>query len=250
MEQPSLDPRQQFGCAVDHYANGRIGYAAELFELLKQSCPTTGALLDLGCGTGIATKQLWDCGYRNLVGCDVDPAMLAVAKQVCPDVSWICAEASALPFESAAFEVVALFGSFHWFCHAAAIQEIRRVLKPGGLIVVVKKQEIGPFFDEYFAWLEQVSGQVLDFPKERYRPMQKLKEQRFEIVSQRKWHSHESLTMDQALSFCQSIYAWNSLAQAQKKLVAPKLSDFLAPWIIEGQFIRPIQTQMLVAQPF
>ncbi|MDF2550686.1 MAG: hypothetical protein K0S07_1753 [Chlamydiales bacterium] len=58
---------RQFGALVNHYVQGRRGYPQECFDFLKeQLCASEPKaslklkipLLDLGCGTGVATEQL------------------------------------------------------------------------------------------------------------------------------------------------------------------------------------------------
>jgi SAM-dependent methyltransferase len=59
------------------------GLAPALLRLLKKTCPAGSLVVDLGCGSGIWTKQLAEAGYHP-VGVDFSPAMIALAKRRLP----------------------------------------------------------------------------------------------------------------------------------------------------------------------
>ena len=89
-------------------------------------------VLDLGCGTGIATSL---AAARGAKACGVDfaPAMLRAARQRYPTIEFREADANALPYEDESFDVViANFCVNHIAFPLDALAEVRRVLKPGG----------------------------------------------------------------------------------------------------------------------
>jgi ubiquinone/menaquinone biosynthesis C-methylase UbiE len=102
-------------------------------------------VLDAACGTGIVARI---AGQKvspggSIAGLDFDPAMLAVAaSRVTSSDSvryrWHCASAQAMPFENEVFDAVICLQGLQYFpdC-AAALQEIRRVMKRGGRFVAV-----------------------------------------------------------------------------------------------------------------
>lgn len=92
-------------------------------------------LLDCGCGAGATLAHLTDAGFRA-VGCDISAVLAAEAASRVPGRA-LRAEAGALPFASDAFEGV--------FCECvlsaldrpeAGLEEIARVIVPGGYLVV------------------------------------------------------------------------------------------------------------------
>lgn len=102
-------------------------------------------LLDLACGTGIVTRiaaqQVSPGG--SIAGLDFDPAMLTVAASLASSSDgvrqdWYCASAQIMPFENGEFDAVLCLQGLQYFpdC-AAALSEIRRVMKPGGRFVAV-----------------------------------------------------------------------------------------------------------------
>ncbi len=75
-----IHPLGKFGYNVKKYEKGRSGYPKEVFVYLKSLIKVKRPLvLDLGCGTGIATRQLTRIG--TVIGADPDPIMLRAAKK-------------------------------------------------------------------------------------------------------------------------------------------------------------------------
>ena len=95
----------------------------------------SGALvLDYGCGTGVFFPDLVRHGYR-VVGLDLSHDML-LADNLDLDVMRICADGTRMPTADATFDAVFCRGSIHHLPDIRlAIEEIARVLKPGGLLV-------------------------------------------------------------------------------------------------------------------
>jgi ubiquinone/menaquinone biosynthesis C-methylase UbiE len=95
-----------------------------------------GRVLDLGCGTGQLAHRLRRTG-AHVVGCDFSAGMLREARARDRWVGWVQADALHLPFAGGAFDAVVSTQAFHWFPdQAAALREIGRVLRPGGIFVL------------------------------------------------------------------------------------------------------------------
>jgi ubiquinone/menaquinone biosynthesis C-methylase UbiE len=113
-------------------------YAHDIAVRAARLAPTR--LLEIGCGTGIATAALRH-GLEpdaELVATDVDTGMLEVARRKLGDVNirWEIADGAELPFEAAAFEVVVCqFGYMFFRDKVAAFREARRVLTTTGTLL-------------------------------------------------------------------------------------------------------------------
>jgi len=95
----------------------------------------SGKILDLGCGKGRFATRLIE-GGASVVGLDLSAAMLAEAK----GLNRVKASALRLPFRDAAFDGVAAVEVFeHLPSVMGALAEIRRVLKPDGVVAIVDK---------------------------------------------------------------------------------------------------------------
>lgn len=97
-------------------------------------------ILDLGCGTGAAVARLRARGV-DAVGIDFAPEMIRAAhEQWALNEHTRIADAAELPFGSQSFDVVLADGVLHHLAVqgklAAALGELRRVLKPGGRLCV------------------------------------------------------------------------------------------------------------------
>jgi ubiquinone/menaquinone biosynthesis C-methylase UbiE len=97
-----------------------------------------GPVLDVGCGTGIATSHLHDLGVR-LAGVDLSPGMLAIAREQCPSVPFEVGSMLALDASAGAFGgVVSWYSTIHVPDDdlPTALAEFHRVLKPGGHLLL------------------------------------------------------------------------------------------------------------------
>ncbi len=114
--------------------------AAEAMEALR--LPGAGRGLDVGCGTGEFMRRVtgqWPAAFW--VGVDLVPAMLAVAQDKCADLQqarFLAAGAERLPFASGVFDAVVSLNMLHHLeTPEPFLTECRRILRPGGQLVVV-----------------------------------------------------------------------------------------------------------------
>ena len=97
-------------------------------------------ILDYGCGYGRCLGELFNAGYRNLIGFDFSPAMIAAARAQFPDVSFQEVQSSTIPLPDAAADAALLFSVLTCVPtndgQRALLGELHRVLKPGGLLYI------------------------------------------------------------------------------------------------------------------
>lgn len=133
----------QWAALAQEYANSRIGYSHELYDVIAQFGLRRGAtILDIGCGTGIASRPFAVNGFP-VTGIDPSPSMLAVAAQRLPNATLVEGEAEALPFPNERFDVAISAQTFHWIDRARALAEAHRVLRRGGIIAIWWKHLMG-----------------------------------------------------------------------------------------------------------
>lgn len=94
-------------------------------------------VLDVGCGTGILAARIGDEGRGpRVVGCDLSMGMLRRAA-VRLRGAWVQGDALRLPLRDGALDAVVTTQAFHFLPdRRAALAEFRRVLRPGGLLVI------------------------------------------------------------------------------------------------------------------
>lgn len=101
-------------------------------------------ILDVATGTGFTAFEL-SARARQVIGLDLTWEMLIEARRLRTDVSiaWIQGDVDALPFGDETFSLVTCRRSAHHFAHLdQALEEILRVLRPGGVLGIV--DHVGP----------------------------------------------------------------------------------------------------------
>lgn len=119
---------ESFGAQAERYDRARPRYPAALIERVVAASPGPD-VLDVGCGTGISSRQLQAAGCQVL-GIDPDPQMAALARQ-----RGLAAEVAT--FEDwdpagRAFDAVTAGMAWHWVDPVAGAAKAARVLRPGG----------------------------------------------------------------------------------------------------------------------
>lgn len=95
-------------------------------------------VVDLGCGTGLST-QMWAKAAGDVIGVDPSPDMLSYAQEHCgrqPNIQFVQAFAHETGLEPEYADIVACSQSFHWMEPETTLQEVNRILKPGGIFAV------------------------------------------------------------------------------------------------------------------
>lgn len=95
--------------------------------------------VDVGCGNGAAVLHVADTFQLSVVGVDVDPEQIRLARLAAEarrDVVFLHADTTCLPFEDGRFDIVATNKTTHHIPQwRQAVNEMARVLKPGGYLV-------------------------------------------------------------------------------------------------------------------
>jgi ubiquinone/menaquinone biosynthesis C-methylase UbiE len=106
----------------------------EVMDAIERSVPPHGVVLDMGCGIGEIVRAL--PGQRRAVGIDVSMNSLRIARRAAPTVALASASAYQLPFAPESFDAVVSLEVFeHLSSDHDALDEVRRVLKPGGVLI-------------------------------------------------------------------------------------------------------------------
>lgn len=138
--------QDQFDCRAQAYLSSQVHAQgpdlAHAKSLVKQALPATGHALDVGCGAGHLSFALAP-SLARVVAVDPSPNMLATVGQAAAaqglvQIDTRQASAESLPFADSSFDLASTrYSAHHWRHLEAALQEMRRVLKPRGYLLVI-----------------------------------------------------------------------------------------------------------------
>jgi SAM-dependent methyltransferase len=157
---PAALGRVGFSRGADAYERGRPGYPDELVRRLARAAalgPGTLAL-DVAAGTGKLARQLAGAGARTLA-LEPSAAMRAEARVRTPTLPVVAGTAEALPLVAGCCALVTVAQAFHWLEPSAALAELARVLRPGGVAALVWNER-----DETVPWVAEL-GRILEPPE-------------------------------------------------------------------------------------
>lgn len=151
-----------FDADAKRYDSARPGYHPQLVQRFVDAFGS-GRILEIGAGTGIFTSQLTTHGL-DVQAVEPVEAMRAELVERLPDIEVKPGTAEHLPADTASVDVVAVAQAFHWFDHVPALDEIHRVLKPGGHLVTIWNVKDGDA-DWYQRYMEIVNRYADDTPR-------------------------------------------------------------------------------------
>jgi SAM-dependent methyltransferase len=133
-----VEGRRLFGLDPAAYELGRPGHADEVYDVLRERCglrPGT-KVLEVGPGTGQATRRLLELGGKPLVAIEPDSALADLLRERLGDR----AEIRQSTLEDADleddFDLAAAASSFHWVDEDVGLTRFRDALRPGGWVAL------------------------------------------------------------------------------------------------------------------
>lgn len=148
-----------FAANAEGYARGRPDYPAAIDRWLRDAAglgPDT-TVVDLGAGTGKFVPRLMTTGAR-IIAVEPAAAMLARLAVDFPQVDARTGSAEAMPLDDASVDAVVCAQAFHWFATPAAMAEIARVVKPGGVLALIWNVR-----DEAVDWVRRLTAIAMPY---------------------------------------------------------------------------------------
>lgn len=134
-----------FSAQAACYARHRPTYPAELFAWLATITPGRRRALDVATGNGQAAMGL-AAHFTQVVASDASRAQLRARQRQAP-VAYLVAHAAEQPLGASQFDLVTVAQALHWFALEPFYTEVRRLLRPGGLLAVWS-YALGDFGDD------------------------------------------------------------------------------------------------------
>jgi SAM-dependent methyltransferase len=129
------DLARSFGDVADAYERGRPRYPADVIEVIAAAAGGGPRLLDVGAGTGRLSDPLVRAGY-DVVAVEPLEGMRAILARNIGAERVLAGHAEALPLDDASVGGAVCADAWHWFDGARAADELQRVVRPGGGVVV------------------------------------------------------------------------------------------------------------------
>jgi SAM-dependent methyltransferase len=145
-----------FETVADEYDRARPDYPPGVYEALGALEGLT--VLDVGAGTGIATRELLRRG-ASVIAIDPGSAVLARAAARTRDLVAVAADGAALPMPDRVADLVCFAQAWHWLDPASRTEEAHRVLREHGRWAgwwSHARADGREWFDEYWSAIERV----------------------------------------------------------------------------------------------
>ncbi|WP_156727330.1 class I SAM-dependent methyltransferase [Streptomyces apocyni] len=141
---PTAHPRPlpphalSFDRVAAQYATARPSYPPRVLDAVEELTGSglRGArVLDVGAGTGIATRLLTERG-AHVIAVEPGPEMGAQLREALPMVPLVRAVGDALPFADGSADLITYAQAWHWTDPECSVPEALRVLTPGGALAM------------------------------------------------------------------------------------------------------------------
>jgi SAM-dependent methyltransferase len=128
--------RHIFGTDLNSYINSRPEYPDRVYSTLATRCGLRPgvSVLEIGAGSGLATKRLLSMGVSHLRAIEPDPVFAAFLREALPTTALRvdpCTFEDCGPYEET-FDLAVSATAFHWLEQSPALLKLQRILKPGG----------------------------------------------------------------------------------------------------------------------
>ena len=152
-----------------------VRWRKKVVAIVRKANPD--AILDVATGTGDLAIQLVRTGAQKIIGLDLSPGMLEVGRKkvaqkgLSDTIEMVVGDSEKLPFEDDSFDAVTVaFGVRNFENLEKGLSEIRRVLKPGGSLVILETSvpDKTPFRQGYRCYTRHILPRIgIIFSKDR-----------------------------------------------------------------------------------
>ena len=150
-EAPAAEPRKSFNNVAEIYHAVRPSYPPPMFDELLRLLPDRPVILEVGPGTGQATRDLLRRG-AIVHAVEIGPATAAKLREVLPSsaLTITVGDFEQVDVQEHGFDAVFSATAYHWITPKAQVDRPARVLRPGGVVAIVDLNQVSSPDDKGF----------------------------------------------------------------------------------------------------
>lgn len=147
----AAEPRKSFDAVAEIYDGIRPNYPPSMFDDLFRLLPSDPAILEVGPGTGQATRDLLS-REATVHAIEIGPAMAAKLREALPSpaLTVTIGDFEEVDIEEHGFDAVFCATAYHWISPKAQVGRPASVLKPGGVVAIVDLNQVSSPDDKGF----------------------------------------------------------------------------------------------------
>ncbi|MAH43096.1 hypothetical protein CL614_05240 [archaeon] len=139
-----MDINEYIESKPDPWDLKKIGKNPKLTKLLEKEIGIAGKIIDIGGGNGFYAHAMHELGNKVTV-LDQSKKMLAEGRKMFPELKFIHASATTMPFAAATFNAAITMGTLMYIQNKDAFfKEVHRILKPNSRFVLYERNKSDP----------------------------------------------------------------------------------------------------------
>ena len=256
-ELSSLNPTGRFTGLAETYAQFRPSYPATAIDFIIGRCglEKESLLVDVGCGTGIASRLFAARGLK-VIGIEPNPDMRCTAAatvdmdSVEPKVIYRAGRAESTGLAAEVADAVLSAQAFHWFEPVATLREFHRILKPAGWTILMwnERDERDPVTAAFGDVIRTASAAAaIESPRQTRAGNDLRTSPFFQKTEQVKFHNQQTLDLEGLLGRAFSAsYAPRSAIEREEW--ADRLKVVFSQFQHDGRLVIRYRTTIYAAQ--
>jgi ubiquinone/menaquinone biosynthesis C-methylase UbiE len=237
---------ERFTGRVEDYERYRLRYPAEVIEILVTRCGLLAehVVADVGAGTGMLAELFLEHG-NPVVAVEPNDAMRDACERLAliwPKLTVRKAAAEATGLDDASVDFIAVGRAFHWFDHEKTAKEFRRILRPGGWVVLVNNRRVRDESPQSVAYESMLLEHGTDYEENQERHAITVRIDAFFAGGEsfrEEIHDEQWLTFEELAGQTQSLSLAPERGHAKYEGMQQGLRKFFAQWAVDGVVVMP-----------
>jgi ubiquinone/menaquinone biosynthesis C-methylase UbiE len=232
---------ERFTGRVADYERYRLKYPVEVVDILRERCGLreTSLVADVGAGTGMLAEMFLENGNRVVAIEPNDDMRGACEKLVStwPELTVKKGAAEETGLEDASVDLVVVGRAFHWFDHEKTAKEFRRILRPGGWVVLVSNSRVRDESPQSLVFEALLREHGTDYAENRKRYEIAPKVEAFFAggeLFREEIRGEQRLTLEELAGQTQSLSVTPEPGHAKYEGMQGALREFFAKWQKDG----------------